>query len=96
MKARPKTIRDVLLVAARLLERRGWCRGAYEKNGRLCVIGAMRLAVKGDANKFSGLAYDASVKFGDTIGELAWDWNDRVAKSRSAVVQALRKAATAS
>lgn len=43
-------VRDLLLKAARVMEARGWFRGWYvSEGGRVCMIGALRVAVTGDA-----------------------------------------------
>jgi hypothetical protein len=37
--------RKLLLDAADLIEKKGWCRNAYQTHGRYCVVGAMSKAL---------------------------------------------------
>lgn len=57
------TSKDVLLLAADVIEKRGWCRGYFEHNsGRVCTLGAMRLAT-------GGTAYDEYLNHRDAYRE---------------------------
>lgn len=84
-----RAVKAVLLAAARLIERRGWCQGTYERRGRLCVLGALSAAGGGRP-----VYYRATERLSKTIGELYLaTWNDRPGMTRTAVIAALRKAA---
>lgn len=51
-----KTVKDVLLEAAEILETRGWCQGNYidPKTGSCCTVGALMLAAGGQDKRFDG------------------------------------------
>jgi hypothetical protein len=82
--------RDVLLLAANLIEEHGWCRGMLRsENGRLCTLGAINMAATGDAclDIFDGefiepeVCAHAKEILGDHLG-FGWAgidfWNDHL------------------
>lgn len=86
----------ILLKAADLIEQRGHCKNAYQSmDGRLCALGAIRVASGFDANSLScysvvntpamrvALAVDDSVHF----------WNDEPERTAAEVVATLRSVA---
>jgi hypothetical protein len=102
------TARRVLLKAADLIEQRGWAQGRFEDaDGRLCIHGAIHVAV-------SGLAV-RNDRDRDSLSTAAWHqfreyllvegverelvrlgfmfWNDSPKRTQKEVVQALREAA---
>ena len=93
MSVRPRTVRGVLLAAARLIERKGWCQGSYKKSGRHCAIGAIGEVMEW---RREGLQARALDKLTTVIGEISVAaWNDRPGRRRPEVIAALRRAATA-
>ena len=97
---RPTTVRGVLLAAARLIERRGWGRHRLEDDqGRLCVAGAINVAVRGSSVHFwrparrAALADRALCRLDDRLGGDAIRWNNSPTRTQAEVVTALRAAA---
>lgn len=96
-KKKPLTARQILLRAARVLQKHGWCRGHLESiDGRHCVVGALNLAAVGRA-----YSVGQSVSFKTALRRLAkitgltapTRWNDAYAQDGAEVISALRKAA---
>ena len=79
----------VLLEAADIIEKRGWCRGAFDgPSGELCIVGAV-LAATGTGGPWQE-AHRRLMRLGRSMG-----WNDAICASKDDAVQALRSAATA-
>lgn len=86
----------ILKAAADLIRERGWARGEYEVNGRLCALGAIRTVTRGENwfcvlpvsdeehDAMRELMYRVSREFGPATG--IPKWND----SRSDVGEVLR------
>jgi len=90
-----KTVRDVLLHAALLIEERGWCQGLYEApDGRLCAIGALSVASGGDADIYVGGAADEALARIVCTAYIP-HWNDATGRTAAEVIAALRAAAEA-
>ena len=92
---RQTTVRGVLLAAARLIERRGWCQHALAKGPRRCVWGAIRQIATGYPNKnLNELAYRSRVVLCMAIQhDSATVWNDAPQRTKAEVLRALRAAA---
>ena len=89
---RPTTVRGVLLAAARLIERRGWCRGHYSHAGRHCVVSAIyACAVEGSS--LAGRVEDALLSAISVPGHQTYSllvWNDAPGRTKAHVLSALR------
>ena len=95
--------RKLLLDAANLIERKGWCRNDLQSHGRYCTVGAL-LKVSGtsirDYNE-GGSAPDlvgkAEAKIMAHLGydnyDCVPDWNDKQKRGK-VVIETLRKIAT--
>lgn len=91
----------LLLDAAALIEKKGWCRDNFYNRGRYCAIGALNV-VSGfeacdplrltPARKKAEAKLKGYLKLGDDHMAVEY-WNDDHAKSGKAVVAALRGAA---
>lgn len=69
------------LAAARLIERRGWCQGAFERlDGRVCAAGAINRA----ATSVAWLDFD----YYQTVGSLI-PFNDAPGRTKDEVLSAL-------
>jgi|SRR6185436_12864305 len=97
-------IKEVLLKAASLLQRKGWCRWALKNSrGSMCAGGALNAALHGDADLW---AKDAKINPAikqilkvvgikprlSPVCELV-TWNNSVCKSKAEIVSVFRKAA---
>lgn len=92
-----KTPKAILKHAAKLIEERGWCRGDYEDDdGRLCLIGAIRLASTGSSNRHNHRTEDAyrAFRWAENISDAVY-WNDARSRSKHQVIKALLKASEA-
>ncbi len=87
-------VRDVLLGAADVIERGGWCQGAYERSGSFCVSGAIRKASgwKADGH-LTTICVDAHGALWQALGENMADWNDAPGRTQAEVVAKLREVA---
>jgi len=98
----------ILLKAADLLERQGWCQEKLTDRGSHCTIGALQRVAFGTAlssewDKLSSLVRDsinyksymiACTNLSTAIDEPSiWDWNDNCETTASLVVSTLRKVA---
>ena len=78
-----------ILMAASLIEERGWCQGEYSRNGRLCMLGAIRVAEGSDDDASGAVARlraSMNVKF-------PHEWNDDPKRTKEEVVAKLRAVA---
>jgi hypothetical protein len=96
--AQVKTSQQILLNAATILERDGWCQGElHSPDGKHCMIGAFDLSV---------FELDLSFSDGYTVRQKAMNaiktkigaahiptWNDQVARTKEEVIAKLREAA---
>lgn len=92
----------ILLDAAEILEKNGWCRGHYvAPDGRHCAVGALNIAagvlvgysppVKLDVNGSRRMAMEKLMH--QVKCNCVENWNDGYAKSGKAVITAFRAAA---
>lgn len=84
---------ELLLVAADLLQERGWCQGKGEDvKGRICLWTALEYtAILGGYGMIvMGVATDRLEKI---LGMLPIEWNDRQHRTKKQVVEKLREAA---
>lgn len=96
----------VLLEMADLISRRGWCQGAYECDGRLCVLGAFYEMLEKDStwpldDCWEAPYYFALHAFERAIAEEmpaqdgeywdAADWNDMPFRTKFEVIDRLRR-----
>ena len=92
---KPKTVRQVLVAARAALVEHGWCqRTLLAKDGRMCVDGAIRFAVSGDAiHKYgSDLHRWAANRLCLVIEDEVTTWNDRRRRTKRQVLAAFDKA----
>lgn len=86
-----------LLKGAALIEERGWCQGDYQSEGRLCVLGAIKVAVgkepDGDEDT-DPIVFRAKKAMCASVGiGLIHEWNDDPARTKEEVVAKLRAVA---
>ncbi len=95
------TAGEILLAAADIIERDGWCRHRLQDPlGRMCLYGAIIRAAN-ERNRCSAFPEGFGIKrlekylfAGDKHPALnIADWNDQVCNSKEEAVQALRRAA---
>ena len=77
--------REILLRAAEILERDGWTQGAYEHDGKCCMVGALILAGQGWSVARNAVR--------DNIGMEPIYWNDAKDRTASEVIAKLREVA---
>ena len=95
------TVKGVLLAAARLLERSGWCQNSLHDDGRYCVVGALNHSITGDwdhPRTRDEVAWEllasARRRLAQAVGvEDIVAWNNAMGQRRRHVIAALRKAA---
>ncbi len=95
------TAAEVLRAAADVIEERGWTRGVFECDGRVSVLGALRVVCFGSPDAFT-LAMSSAGEYLSVhsrllahLGVLSlYEWNDQQ-PSQQHVVAALREAAAA-
>ncbi|MGW5267186.1 DUF6197 family protein [Rhodococcus sp. NPDC003994] len=106
MTATPTTPADALNAAADLIAERGWTHGVVrDRDGRLCVIGALRTAVFGSVDVGTDDPVPAGARtlynkarwalIDQTDGQDPVDWNDNPYRTAYDVTTALRAAAIA-
>ena len=78
----------LLLAAADYMEEHGWCQGAYTRDGKVCLIGALK-EVSSDNFEMSMIRLQKAIPFDKAIPH----WNDDVCKSKEGAVAKLREAA---
>lgn len=88
----------LLLKTAGVIEERGWCQNSYgDKQGRLCILGAMRVALKLPLRDFCGAIPPAGDEAMDRlsrhIGNRPHKWNDAQGRTQAEVVAKLRAVA---
>ncbi len=91
--------RQMLLDAADLLERDGWCQGAYQDDdGHHCALGALD-AVFGSKTSFKAIDWSAYARVNerlqDAVGLQIVHWNDAKGRTAEEVISTLRKIAGA-
>lgn len=95
-----KTVDEVLLKAAEIIETEGWCRGALKYKGKYCAIGAIQQALgHWSSSKLSAaesqLATAAVKKVVDFAQVGLVSFNDEYAENRHDVTNLLIGAAIA-
>ena len=89
--------KKILLKAARILEKSGWIRYEMERNGRYCMIGALRKAAFG--SPYMPIQQNQPHRsYHRAVRELAdygycFGWNDEPDRRGKEVIAALRKTA---
>jgi hypothetical protein len=98
--------RQLLLGAADLIEKKGWCREDFENHGRYCAIGALNKVAGypadpglrfydptySDARRKAEKILEKHLKLDDCDGVV--EWNDGLNRNgKKIVIQALREAA---
>jgi hypothetical protein len=90
----PLTAPEVLLKAADVLERDGWCKYSLnDRQGRHCVAGAIIIAVAGSPGG-DELRKEARLQQHLTFWPTIESWNDLPWRTRNQVLAKLRAAAT--
>ena len=85
------TVRGVLLAAARLIERKGWCQGAgTDARGRHCLMGALN-----EVGTIRGIDRARTALMRQFPGSFVTTWNDEPWRTKKQVLTALRTAARA-
>ena len=95
---------DVLLKAAQILDERGWCQGSLrDSEGRVCIAGAVRLALFGQTISLEYMDYIIyreklksiqKVLYNHPLGPLAIPFfNDKIAETKEECVKLLMEAA---
>lgn len=97
MSARPKTVREVLFAAARLIETWGWVQGRSGScRGGFCAVGAIEHVLLNDGGITTNLWDRVFDKVEPVIGQVGLaSWNDEKGRKKTEVVRALRTAAKA-
>ena len=92
---------EVLRRSADIIEERGWTRGVYERDGRLCADGALRTVCFGDPRpRSTSIVGTPSTVYATAAAVLRWNvspleipnWND-AQSSRQRVTAKLREVA---
>ncbi len=86
----------LLLKAADLIETRGHCKNALEKDGAFCAVGALCFAATGSPRDLppSGHPYySAFTRLYDALGCFPVDWNNAVERLKDEVVAKFRSVA---
>ena len=84
----------LLLDAADLLEKYGWCQGSYHnRQHQFCMVGAVWAAAKTEV--LNTAVKEASNHLIEITGPDITGWNDRPERTREEIIAALRKAADA-
>jgi hypothetical protein len=93
------TVADVLDRAADVIAERGLCKRDYEgRDGSVCAVGAIRVAVTGRARTGFSLGQFVTYKSAsdwasDVVGSPVARWNDAQERTADEVIAALREAA---
>lgn len=98
-------VADVLEAAADIIERDGWCQGAFEANGSVCLLGALRKATIGTTHIYDvGVSAEGLADYGhardavsNLVGfqDLASGYNDAPGRTEFEVIDTLRHCAEA-
>lgn len=85
------TTQELRNKAANVIKRRGWCKGAYSINGRVCLLGALSVAHGGDPDDvLSPIADEALMEMGFVGQRPAFHWNDAPERRAKEVIARLR------
>jgi hypothetical protein len=91
--------RTILLKAADILEKKGWCQQHYSRRGHYCALGAINKAAGFRPSGASHLPYDpVAVAERMMILHLGHDvavWNDDLVDNAATVIATLRQVAKA-
>lgn len=88
----------LLLKAADLIERRGWCQNHYaSQDGRLCYLGALKTVLGVPLDGVSHpLIGEAGLRMSKAVGRpCVWQWNDDTGRTQEEVVSKMRAVALA-
>lgn len=94
--ARSMTGKEVLLKTIALIEEKGWCQGSYQKDGKVCAKGGIRIACNwplcDDSSYDDAVAAVAKLIVGE-VGNSIISWNDTPGRTKNEVLAVLRQAA---
>lgn len=102
-----KTPKEVLLLAAALIEKFGWCQHVYQKgvDGPVCLAGAVRLATWGEVypTLTSVISFEQQSEYGQAVAALmartddggVTTYNDTPGRTKEQVLNFLRRVAEA-
>jgi hypothetical protein len=79
-------VADVLDGAADIIERDGWCQGALERDGAVCAIGALTMAMRPTVARDRAFAALARRLGGDSVAR----WNDAPERTKQEVLDLFR------
>jgi hypothetical protein len=86
---KPQTnVAATLNAMADYIDEHGWCRFSYEKEGRVCITGALR-------SRDGSIWRPVFLYLGEYLGKNPLTWNDVVCKSGAEASAMLREAAQA-
>lgn len=93
-----KPWRFLLQQAASLIEKNGWAAGAYSRNGRYCMLGALQKAGGFNPGLMSGALlsptyWRAKAKLRKYLGRGVVNYNDRVCAGKQHAVNILLRVA---
>lgn len=96
LKPTVRSVSELLLAAADLIEKRGWCQNDYRsEDGRLCLLGAMKTVEDVNMYATTWAVNEAVDRLYREIGERAWVWQDQKGRTQAEVVAKLRAVALA-
>ena len=82
--------RQLLLEAADILERRGWCqKHLIDVRGRMCTVGAMTSVWDIEADWDMSVVSEAQDELTKVVGPLV-EWNDTKGRTKEEVLKTLR------
>lgn len=88
-------VAEDLVAAITVLDDRGWCqRSILDSNGRVCLVGALRVATVGSATgparwPQSHRFHEARMAVSDWLGAPSTVWNDQKGRTEAEVRDAL-------
>lgn len=91
-------ISEVLFKAIEVLDKRGWCRGDLEVDGRVCALGAINVVVDGVPDTecnvgCSCVGCRAQTAVESLVGVPLDKYNDNVARDKRYIQRKFRRAA---
>lgn len=94
-KQKTESWRVALLKAADLIDEHGHAKRVFiDRKGRMCVVGAISMAVYGDPLRYGSESGEACEWFKLAIGQQGiCDWNNHKERTKEEVVAKLRKVA---
>ena len=85
--------RQTLLDAANVIRKRGWCQGRFSNHGRVCLLGAVFVAINGRVNQDNISKLFTEVKHRLDNQGYNPGWNDAPSRKKAQVIEALEKVA---